>query len=53
VLRGKFYVAEVAPSAPAETCMPFGTIQMFVDNPSAELQFTVGRKFYVDFTPAE
>ena len=32
---------------------PFGTLQMQVDNPNAAIQFEVGKKYYVDFMPAE
>ncbi len=32
---------------------PNGTIEMTIDNPPASDQFVPGKKFYVDFTPAE
>lgn len=32
---------------------PSGTIEMTIDNPPASDQFTPGKQFYVDFTPAE
>lgn len=32
---------------------PTGQLSMVVDNPSALLEFTVGRVFYVDFTPSD
>ena len=32
---------------------PWGTLEMGIDNPKALAQFTVGKHFYVDFTPAE
>lgn len=31
---------------------PSGNITMHVDNPNAEVQFEVGKSYYVDFTPA-
>lgn len=32
---------------------PWGTLEMGIDNPAALEQFTAGKMFYVDFTPAE
>jgi hypothetical protein len=32
---------------------PSGQIEMTIDNPPAADQFTPGKEFYVDFTPAE
>ena len=31
---------------------PWGEIRLGIDNPAALAQFTVGRLYYVDFTPA-
>lgn len=31
---------------------PSGSIEMYVDNPSAEAFFTIGKTVYVDFTEA-
>lgn len=32
---------------------PSGEIRMYIKNPAAAEQLTLGQKFYVDFTPAE
>ncbi len=32
---------------------PWGELRMTVDNPNAAIQFEVGQKFFVDFTPAD
>jgi hypothetical protein len=32
---------------------PNGSIEMTIDNPPASSQFTPGKYFYVDFTPAD
>ena len=32
---------------------PHGRIEMQINNPAALEQFTLGRKFYVDFNPVE
>lgn len=32
---------------------PWGEIKMGIDNPAALSQFTAGKTYYVDFTPAE
>lgn len=32
---------------------PTGTLEMYVDNPSALAQFELGKEYYLDFTPCE
>ena len=32
---------------------PTGELKMVVDNPKALAELTIGRKFYLDFTPVE
>lgn len=32
---------------------PWGRIEMGIDNPKALEQFTVGKSYYVDFSPTE
>ena len=32
---------------------PSGTLEIYVDNPSAVEQFELGKSYYLDFTPAE
>lgn len=32
---------------------PWGELTMGIDNPKALVQFTMGKTYYIDFTPAE
>jgi hypothetical protein len=35
------------------TATPWGTIELGINNPAALEQFSSGKSYYVDFTPAE
>lgn len=32
---------------------PWGEIKMTIDNPKASVQFTIGKDYYVDFSPVD
>lgn len=53
VFSAEYDTANIPEDQRYATATPSGRIEMNVDSPGALAQFTLGQKFYVDFTPVE